>query len=84
VEILRTAHLPFLDFKVERTQGLRSIEGQHQPLGPRLAGDPSPPSTGAAEVSPVRHQPAAAGALPIHTPPGQDVETPTHTGGVWP
>lgn len=43
--------------KVERTQGLRGIEGQHQLLGPRLAGDPSPPSTGAAEVSPVGHQP---------------------------
>ena len=57
VEILRTDTSRSSISKVERTQGLRGIKGQHQLLGPRLAGDPSPPSTGAAEVSPVGHQP---------------------------
>ena len=42
-KFLHPAHLWFLNFEVERVHGLRRIEGQHQPLGPRLAGDPAAP-----------------------------------------
>src|SRR5262249_20468297 len=43
LNLLRTAYSPFLDLKAERTQGLRGIEGQEQPLWSRSLGDPATP-----------------------------------------
>src|SRR5215510_16101894 len=50
VELLRTAHVTFLDFEAEHAEGLRGIESQEQPLWSRCSSDPAAPPGAAVAV----------------------------------